>query len=919
MASPPHTFPGNASRDLSRRMEEVIRAFQPSVERPSNPRTDTNNSSTPNPYDSRESSLEENTSERNATCGGGPGEELDTSFVTCSTVLSAQVQDSSSSQAPLERRDPANPVARSSPPLLVQESTAAHNGSNSTDEESVDVPEAAQAPDLNHSHLEPELILLGSLAEEFCVSQGIMTVENFLSAERDGDRMMHALIAWRKREKGSEWKVQTATRHTRNWRIELLQRRATRLEQPVGLHPAFEVFSPSVRSFLVEQSIANPRDLRQRCNSSLSRALVVWREKINLPLQLMSARNLVYYWNDAVARHSKAVVETVVPQIPQQSANTVPVNTDGAVPKTTPSQESSIAKNISAYEQHDTATIGVDNSISQATGDSHSSDSVRASEQVASKGVDASDSDKSDPVTGVIIVASDGSYSETSINLPEQGKVGGSDSHVFGETQASTQAQVSASASASGHVVIESEQGTVGQCTDSSSSSSQLDPELILLGSPVVEFCVAQATMTLDNFLSAELDVVVNALIEWRKREKMPTWKVSTAANHIRIWRNELLQRRATRLEQPVGLHPAFEVFSSSVRSFLVEQSIANPSDLLQRSGGTLSRAFANTSKPVKLATATRLVKYWKKAAARQPKAVVEMVVPQTRFHEDASDTTVPQQSANAASANSAAAATPSQESPTSNRHHEQKQLDASTSKTRVYKQKEYVAGQSSAIIGMAVHAPLIPLQEDSAKTTALSTANVHSCLDELVDTASDAMPLHGDDAGMMAPQQTANAVLAVVTTVLHETGEDVSPREPNLRRTGGKLRRKVATRTFPQAPTATAISAIPDPAIADSGTQVAPENGGPMLEDLQGHSGSASTLGGGADDAGLITGALTDESNDHETGQERKRPRDESTLDVIEPNSKQQRAEHVGEETGTEHGNEVAWDQFRVGVSAWF
>jgi hypothetical protein len=124
-----------------------------------------------------------------------------------------------------------------------------------------------------------------------------------------------------------------------------------------------------------------------------------------------------------------------------------------------------------------------------------------------------------------------------------------------------------------------------------------------------------------------------------------------------------------------------------------------------------------------------------------------------------------------------------------------------------------------------------------------------------------------------------------------HHEAQAVALREELEARTGGKLRRKMATRTFPQAPTATVIAAIPDPVVADSDIQAAPENGGPKRHDLQEDIGSASTLGGGTNDADLITGGISDERNDPETGREHKRPRVESISDVVEPNLKQQRA----------------------------
>lgn len=46
-------------------------------------------------------------------------------------------------------------------------------------------------------------------------------------------------------------------------------------------------------------------------------------------------------------------------------------------------------------------------------------------------------------------------------------------------------------------------------------------------------------------------------------------------------WRRDAKQRLETRKEQPVGLHPASEVFNSEVRTFFAAKSIATSEEIL--------------------------------------------------------------------------------------------------------------------------------------------------------------------------------------------------------------------------------------------------------------------------------------------------------------------------------------------------
>jgi len=121
------------------------------------------------------------------------------------------------------------------------------------------------------AQLEPDLLLLGPQAQDFFLSQGITTVKALLSLSTK--ETVTALA------KDTECGFATALRKVERWRKETRQRQKTRKEQPVGLHPAFEVFIIDERSFFAAVLITTPNDLLQYKNLSL--AYMDWRHKNN--------------------------------------------------------------------------------------------------------------------------------------------------------------------------------------------------------------------------------------------------------------------------------------------------------------------------------------------------------------------------------------------------------------------------------------------------------------------------------------------------------------------------------------------------------------------------------------------------------------------------------------------------------------
>jgi hypothetical protein len=90
------------------------------------------------------------------------------------------------------------------------------------------------------------------------------------------------------------------------------QRHKTRNEQPVRLHPAFEVFDSEARSFFTAMSIAAPSDLMTyHC---LAQVYVDWRRDNRMyEKKPKNANGIVCRWRQSVKRQNDACLEWEAP------------------------------------------------------------------------------------------------------------------------------------------------------------------------------------------------------------------------------------------------------------------------------------------------------------------------------------------------------------------------------------------------------------------------------------------------------------------------------------------------------------------------------------------------------------------------------------------------------------------------------
>jgi hypothetical protein len=167
------------------------------------------------------------------------------------------------------------------------------------------------------STLDPGLCLLSSLAQSFLASQCLTTTRAL--TDWSTKEMAGALVDYRRQKNLKEWTLNTAERHVSSWKSEVQERQPPQEEVAVEVDPSFETFSPTVRSFLAAQSIANPSDFFLRSTQQLSEALVEWRRTRNLKeLKLRTAEQYVQRWRRSVAGYQMlATVTGVAPPVSQ--------------------------------------------------------------------------------------------------------------------------------------------------------------------------------------------------------------------------------------------------------------------------------------------------------------------------------------------------------------------------------------------------------------------------------------------------------------------------------------------------------------------------------------------------------------------------------------------------------------------------
>jgi hypothetical protein len=189
----------------------------------------------------------------------------------------------------------------------------------------------------------------------------------------------------------------------------------------------------------------------------------------------------------------------------------------------------------------------------------------------------------------------------------------------------------------------------------------KVDSDLNHLSEMTRGFLSSQGIMNAAAFQSAAIEMLTNALIRWREREKMPPLDLGAARIKILEWKKESQPMEPSKSQkrklsdskkrkssnskkqkpseaekqqqqqqhssmypaerQPKalldGLDQAFDILSTPVQSFFVEQSILTPALLLQRDRQDLARAFVewrdrNGTRELKLGTAMSYVSEWR-------------------------------------------------------------------------------------------------------------------------------------------------------------------------------------------------------------------------------------------------------------------------------------------------------------------
>lgn len=152
-------------------------------------------------------------------------------------------------------------------------------------------------------------------------------------------------------------------------------------------------------------------------------------------------------------------------------------------------------------------------------------------------------------------------------------------------------------------------------------SAVQPDNELSLLGSFANSFLFSYAITDCEDFLKMQATGLASSLALFMASTHEKTWTPKTALHQITDWKHDVRQRRITRQEQPEGLHPTFEVFDSTLRSFFADIAIHTPDDLMDYR--SLGRAYIdwrrkNNMKEIKAHTAYLYVGTWRRVVNRQ-------------------------------------------------------------------------------------------------------------------------------------------------------------------------------------------------------------------------------------------------------------------------------------------------------------
>jgi len=418
-----------------------------------------------------------------------------------------------------------------------------------------------------------ELLLLGVLANEFFASQEITNVEAFLST------LYKDITQKLKQFMNRGWSTSYSGKWITNWKHDILQRRKTRQERVVGLHPTFEVFDGELRDFLAAMSITTPQELLEF--PILSRAYVQWRyDHDGSIVQHGSTSVNASGWRSSVKRQLADHDETPAAR-PNTTKKRAAKTVSGAATKRKPKIKAKAKSKVNVKVKH---TSKVKRASKGTRGRGRP---PRVAREATSQNV------------STIAAVQPDTKRKTSKGKAKSKP--GCTVQGPGRTTKSTNPY----------------RTTCTVLVQPNAELSQLGP---LAGTFLAMKGITNVAVFLETSLSSKLG---GKLVRFRTKRypKEKVWTVSNAVDNIRSWKRDLLQRRATRKENPVGLHLTFEIFDGELRSFLVAMSITTPQELFEFP--TLSRAYGEwRHKTLLLAlppnSSAAYASLWKRSVKRQ-------------------------------------------------------------------------------------------------------------------------------------------------------------------------------------------------------------------------------------------------------------------------------------------------------------
>ena len=432
-------------------------------------------------------------------------------------------------------------------------------------------------------------LALGTQARDCLVSQGITTVTAFFSASR---KEIATVLA-----EQTEYTFFSARNQVSGWKRNVRQRLETRKEQPVGLHPAFEVFTPEIRSFFTAMSIATPEDLLNY--EGLAPAYMNWRRDNKMgEMNLASARGNMYLWKESVTRQGAAhdtAAETAFDTTTFPSiiapASTIVSGTNS--PPSSASPQEPFGRSQSTFRDGAAALTVDDRPMSR-----------RLRRKIAKR-----------TFPPVLTPASTATTNEQEPTAAE----GSPSVSKNGEDSLALAADVDREDNSDGRNGTRKSVKRKNASSTDTGGDATVDhgvaSEILLLGPYIPDFLAAQGITTIAALFKSYVNDMATALA------KDTGYTFSSAQTRVYSWKRDARQRLETRMEQPVGLHPAFEVFSPGTRSFFTAMSIATPDDLFQYEG--LWQAYMNWRRDNKMtdiaqSSANMMVSVWRRSVRRQ-------------------------------------------------------------------------------------------------------------------------------------------------------------------------------------------------------------------------------------------------------------------------------------------------------------